>query len=87
MVAVSPERGDTPLPIPLPELDPETLRGRLRDFLQELREAQRERVGWSSTPPNPPSFAITSGNRKQDVTPTPLAVYGFLPRLYIQPPP
>lgn len=42
--AVSPERGNTPLPLPQPELDPDTLRGDLRDFLQELREAQRERV-------------------------------------------
>lgn len=42
--AVSPERGDTPLPLPQPELDPDTLRSDLRDFLQELREAQRERV-------------------------------------------
>lgn len=41
---MSPERGDTPLPLPQPELDPDTLRSDLRDFLQELREAQRERV-------------------------------------------
>uniref|UniRef100_A0A673XCW3 Ciliary rootlet coiled-coil, rootletin n=1 Tax=Salmo trutta TaxID=8032 RepID=A0A673XCW3_SALTR len=41
---ISPEQGDTPLPMPLPELDPETLRCGLRDFLQELREAQRDRV-------------------------------------------
>ncbi|KAG7252127.1 hypothetical protein CRUP_001415, partial [Coryphaenoides rupestris] len=41
--AISPERGDTPLPLPLPELDPEALRSGLRDFLQELRQAQRER--------------------------------------------
>lgn len=43
-VATSPERGDTSLPLPQPELDPDTLRSDLRDFLQELREAQRERV-------------------------------------------
>lgn len=42
--AGSPERGDTPLPLPQPELDPDSLRSDLRDFLQELREAQRERV-------------------------------------------
>lgn len=42
--SVSPERGDTPLPLPQPELDPDTLRSDLRDFLQELREAQRDRV-------------------------------------------
>lgn len=41
---VSPDRGDAPLPLPLPELDPETLRCGLRDFLQELRDAQRDRV-------------------------------------------
>lgn len=41
---VSPERTDAPLPVALKELDPETLRSGLRDFLQELREAQRERV-------------------------------------------
>lgn len=41
---MSPERGNTPLPLPQPELDPDTLRSDLRDFLQELREAQRERV-------------------------------------------
>ena len=39
---LSPEKGDTPMP--LPELDPETLRCGLRDFLQELRDAQRDRV-------------------------------------------
>lgn len=42
--AVSPERGNTPVPLPQPELDPDSLRSDLRDFLQELREAQRERV-------------------------------------------
>lgn len=42
--AASPERGNTPLPLPQPELDPDTLRSDLRDFLQELREAQKERV-------------------------------------------
>uniref|UniRef100_A0A8C7GH56 Ciliary rootlet coiled-coil, rootletin n=1 Tax=Oncorhynchus kisutch TaxID=8019 RepID=A0A8C7GH56_ONCKI len=42
---ISPERGDTPLPMPLPELDPETLRCGLRDFLQELRDSRRERRG------------------------------------------
>lgn len=42
--AGSPERGDTPLPLPQLELDPDNLRSDLRDFLQELREAQRERV-------------------------------------------
>lgn len=42
--AASPERGNTPLPLPQPELDPDTLRNDLRDFLQELREAQKERV-------------------------------------------
>lgn len=41
---VSPERTDTPLPVAPPELDPETLRSGLRDFIQELREAQRDRV-------------------------------------------
>lgn len=41
---LSPERTDAPLPVALPELDPETLRSGLRDFLQELREAQRGRV-------------------------------------------
>lgn len=47
--AVSPERGDTPLPLPHLELDPETLRSGLRDFLQELRDAHRERVKEHST--------------------------------------
>lgn len=42
--AVSPERGDTPLP--QSELDPDSLRSGLRDFLQELRDAQRERVAY-----------------------------------------
>ncbi|TTV75068.1 Rootletin [Bagarius yarrelli] len=41
---LSPERGDTPIPLMQPDLDPETLRSGLRDFLQELREAQRERT-------------------------------------------
>lgn len=41
---LSPERTDAPLPVAPPELDPETLRSGLRDFLQELRDAQRERV-------------------------------------------
>lgn len=41
---VSPERTDAPLPVAPPELDPETLRSGLRDFLLELREAQRDRV-------------------------------------------
>lgn len=40
----SPERGITPLPLPQPELDNETLRSGLRDFIQELRDAQKERV-------------------------------------------
>ncbi|MEQ2179070.1 hypothetical protein GOODEAATRI_020816, partial [Goodea atripinnis] len=39
--AVSPERCDTPLP--QSELDPDFLRSGLRDFLQELRDAQREK--------------------------------------------
>lgn len=42
--AVSPDRVETPLPLSLSELDPETLRSGLRDFLQELRDAQKERV-------------------------------------------
>lgn len=42
--AVSPERGDTPVPLPQSELDSETVRSGLRDFLQELRDAQKERV-------------------------------------------
>lgn len=42
--APSNERAETSLPLPQPELDPDTLRSDLRDFLQELREAQRERV-------------------------------------------
>lgn len=41
---LSPERTDAPLPVAQPELDPETLRSGLRDFLKELREAQRGRV-------------------------------------------
>lgn len=41
---MSPDRGDTPLPLPQPELDPDTLRSGLKDFLQELRDAQKERV-------------------------------------------
>lgn len=32
------------LPLLQPELDPDTLRSDLRDFIQELRETQRERV-------------------------------------------
>lgn len=45
---LSPERTDAPLPVAPPELDPETLRSGLRDFLQELRDAQRERVNMLS---------------------------------------
>uniref|UniRef100_A0A3P9BZZ5 Ciliary rootlet coiled-coil, rootletin n=1 Tax=Maylandia zebra TaxID=106582 RepID=A0A3P9BZZ5_9CICH len=41
--AVSPERGDTPVPLLQSELDSETVRSGLRDFLQELRDAQKER--------------------------------------------
>lgn len=43
-MASSNEKAETSLPLPQPELDPDTLRSDLRDFLQELREAQRERV-------------------------------------------
>lgn len=32
------------LPLLQPELDPDALRSDLRDFIQELRETQRERV-------------------------------------------
>lgn len=42
--ASSNEKAEMSLPLPQPELDPDTLRSDLRDFLQELREAQRERV-------------------------------------------
>lgn len=42
--AVSPDGGETPLPLPQLELDSDTLRSGLRDFLQELRDAQKERV-------------------------------------------
>lgn len=42
--ATASERGETSLPLPQSEMDPDTLRSDLRDFLQELREAQRQRV-------------------------------------------
>lgn len=42
--ATTSERGETSLPLPQSEMDPDTLRSDLRDFLQELREAQRQRV-------------------------------------------
>lgn len=42
--AASPERGELALSLLQPELDPDTLRSDLRDFIQELRETQRERV-------------------------------------------
>lgn len=42
--AASPDRGELALPLLQPELDPDALRSDLRDFIQELRETQRERV-------------------------------------------
>lgn len=42
--AASPERAELTLPLPQPEMDPDALRSDLRDFIQELRETQRERV-------------------------------------------
>lgn len=49
--ATTSERGETSLPLPQSELDPDTLRSDLRDFLQELREAQRQRVSRQDVTP------------------------------------
>lgn len=57
--AVSPERGDTPLP--QSELDPDSLRSGLRDFLQELRDAQRERVAHDKNKTSGIIFSIFGG--------------------------
>lgn len=56
---LSPERTDAPLPVALPELDPETLRSGLRDFMQELRVAERERVNFTFTTDAFIPFTIT----------------------------